>query len=300
MVVWTSQYQDGSEWGVYGQRYDSTGDEVGTEFRVNRATGGDQSSPAIAVQPNGTGIIVAYEGQDGSGYGVYDVRLPLPDANLPQAVERAGLEQQVNLFTTGDQYGAQVAKLSDGTYVVVWQSAGQDGSSWGVYARHFDADGDPLLWNDGNGGTVAELRINLTTSSDQSVPHIAALPDDGVAGNGLADGGFVVTWESQTGTGTGYDIMARRFAADGTDVPLKDSAGNPTTELTISQGSGGNDHNGRVAVAADGSFTVIFQSDRDGSSWSIASHHVDTTGKLAPGADNIVNQNTDGEQRDAE
>ena len=37
--------QDGSGWGVYGQRYNSSGVPVGGEFRVNTTTNGDQTRP---------------------------------------------------------------------------------------------------------------------------------------------------------------------------------------------------------------------------------------------------------------
>src|SRR5690606_36401463 len=35
VVTWTSTYQDGSGYGVYGQRYDMNGNALGGEFRVN-------------------------------------------------------------------------------------------------------------------------------------------------------------------------------------------------------------------------------------------------------------------------
>ncbi len=37
-VTWSSYDQDGGGWGVYGQRYDSTGVAVGSEFRISSTT----------------------------------------------------------------------------------------------------------------------------------------------------------------------------------------------------------------------------------------------------------------------
>ena len=45
VVTWTSDGQDGSGYGVYGQRYSSTGAAVGSEFQVNTATLHDQLRP---------------------------------------------------------------------------------------------------------------------------------------------------------------------------------------------------------------------------------------------------------------
>ncbi len=289
IVVWTSNAQDGSEWGVYGQRYDSAVHAVGSEFRINHTIPGDQSTPAIAVQPDGSGVIVTFEAVDGSGYGVSDIRLPLPDVSTPQAIQRAGLEQQVNVYTTSEQGyidGQSVSRLSDGSYVVVWQSYQQDGSSWGVYARHFDADGDPIAWNDAS----AEMRVNVTTANDQSAARIAGLPD----------GGFVVVWHGYDSSTGRYEIYARHFTADGVEVPLKDASGTPVSgDFRISD-SAGYDQFPSIAVGADGGFTIAFTSDRDGSGNSIQTHHFDATGQLTSGSDILVNQNIDSTQDGAE
>src|SRR5206468_598967 len=48
VVVWQSD-QDGSYTGVFGQRYDSTGTAVGTEFQVNTYTTSQQGYPKVAA-----------------------------------------------------------------------------------------------------------------------------------------------------------------------------------------------------------------------------------------------------------
>jgi hypothetical protein len=47
-VVWHSDGQDGSSFGIYGRRYSNTGIELGNPFRANTFTTGDQSRPAVA------------------------------------------------------------------------------------------------------------------------------------------------------------------------------------------------------------------------------------------------------------
>ena len=75
VVVWKSDGQDGSGYGVYGQLFDSGASKVGSEFRVNNYTLLYQWDPSVAALPSGN-FVVAWQsdGQDGSGYGVYGVR----------------------------------------------------------------------------------------------------------------------------------------------------------------------------------------------------------------------------------
>jgi hypothetical protein len=75
VVVWTSDEQDGSSWGAFGQRYDSTGAPLGPEFRVNTHTTNLQRFPAVASDSSGNFVVVWYsDQQDGSTYGVFGQR----------------------------------------------------------------------------------------------------------------------------------------------------------------------------------------------------------------------------------
>jgi len=75
VVTWTSDGQDGSFYGVYGQVFDSSGKKVGSEFRVNTYTMNNQRFPSVAGLTKGRFVVIwGSEGQDGSGYGVYGQR----------------------------------------------------------------------------------------------------------------------------------------------------------------------------------------------------------------------------------
>ena len=67
--------QDGSAYGVYGQRYTASGAPTGPEFRVNTFTNGFQGYPSVASDPAGD-FVVVWQGslQDGSAYGVFGQR----------------------------------------------------------------------------------------------------------------------------------------------------------------------------------------------------------------------------------
>jgi Ca2+-binding RTX toxin-like protein len=71
VITWESFAQDGSASGVYGQRYNSTGTTLGSEFQANTYTAGNQFYPRVAV--NGSDVTVAWVGYVGTGdnYSLY-------------------------------------------------------------------------------------------------------------------------------------------------------------------------------------------------------------------------------------
>jgi hypothetical protein len=75
VVVWASGGQDGSGFGIFGQRYASTGAPLGPEFRVNTYTTAGQRHPAVASSFAGNFAVVwESDQQDGSGYGIFGQR----------------------------------------------------------------------------------------------------------------------------------------------------------------------------------------------------------------------------------
>ena len=77
VVTWSSISPKGSVWGIYAQRYDSSGIAVGQEFQVNSFTTKIQSNPSVAIGSNGK-LIIAWtsKDQDGDGYGLFMKQLP--------------------------------------------------------------------------------------------------------------------------------------------------------------------------------------------------------------------------------
>ena len=134
MVTWESSGQDGSGHGVYGQRYDSLGNTVGDEFRINTFTDNNQKSPSVTSLSDG-GFVVTWEssGQDGSGHGIYGQRYD----SLGNTV---GDEFRINTFTDNNQKSPSVTSLSDGGFVVTWESFGQDGFGLGIFGKYHDTN----------------------------------------------------------------------------------------------------------------------------------------------------------------
>jgi hypothetical protein len=122
VVLWESDTQDGSGFGIFGQRYASSGAPLGGEFRVNTYTTGTQAFPAVAADAVGNFVVVweSY-GEDGSSMGVFGQRYAATGAPL-------GAEFRANTFTTSGQYVPTVASDASGNFVIAWGSNGQDGS----------------------------------------------------------------------------------------------------------------------------------------------------------------------------
>jgi hypothetical protein len=193
VVVWTSQFEDGSYLGVFAQRYGSTGTPIGPEFRVNTSTPGDQSSPRIGSDPSGNFVVVwTSETGDGSSYGVFGQRFAASGAPL-------GAQFRINTYTTNSQASPDVDVDGAGNFLVVWQSGLQDGSQTGVFGERFAASGVPV---------GPEFRVNTYTTLWQKLPSVAF---DG-------SGNFVVAWQGYFQDGSGYGIFGQRY--DPAGAPL--------------------------------------------------------------------------------
>jgi len=231
VIVWTSDNQDGSSAGVYGQRYDAAGNKQGNEFRVNTYTTGFQRTPDAAMDAVGNFVVVwVSETQDGSQSGIYAQRYQADSTPL-------GGEFRVNVYTTDNQDGPSVAMNNDGEFVIVWDSV-QDGDSAGVYARQYNADGTP---KDG------EFQINTYTTNAQGLSSVAI---DG-------DGDFVVVWTSEDQDGSGNGIYARSYDKLGTVQ---------RDEFQVNTYTANAQDFSTVAMDENGNFIIAWaSSDQDGS-----------------------------------
>ncbi len=206
VVSWMSQFQDGGGFGVYAQRYAADGTPAGAEFRINTTTASDQTLPNITALVGG-GFLATWQsnGQDGSGYGVYAQRYAENGASV-------GSEFRVNTTTAANQSNPAITALADGGFVVSWTSNFQDGSGTGVYAQRYAADGAPA---------EGEFLVNTTTAAQQEFPTVA----------GLADGSFVVSWNSNGQDGSGVGVYAKVFTPDNVAPTITSDGGGNSASL---------------------------------------------------------------------
>jgi hypothetical protein len=148
VVAWMSNGQDGSVYGVFGRRFDSTGTPQASEFQVNTYAYGGQYQPSLEVAARGD-FLVAWESnsqEPGEGSGVF--ARSFDASGFPSSGEI-----HVNSTTPGHQVLATVGADPSGDFVVAWSSAGQDGSGYAVIGQRFHLPS--VLDVDGNGQLTA-------------------------------------------------------------------------------------------------------------------------------------------------
>ncbi|WP_143854090.1 beta strand repeat-containing protein [Nostoc sp. 'Peltigera membranacea cyanobiont' 210A] len=206
------------------------------EFKINTYTNSNQSNPTVAMDADGDFVISwsSYT-QDGSSNGIYAQR-------YNSAGVAVGGEFKVNTYTNSTQYNPTVAMDADGDFVISWNSYGQDGSSWGIYAQRYNSAGVAV------GG---EFKVNTYTNSDQYNPTVAM----------DADGDFVISWNSYGQDGSSNGIYAQRYNGAGVAVG---------GEFKINTYTNSNQNTPTVAMDADGDFVISWTSlGQDGSGYGI-------------------------------
>ena len=224
VVVWECQSADGS-WGIYGQRFNSMGRKLGTEFRVNTNTGNDQRHPAVAMDSFGNFVVVwASSGQSLSYFNDIHGQIYNYDG------QKVGSEFRVNsqniAGTAGVEMNPSVAMNDTGDFVVTWEQVASQingvTTDTNIMGRLFDKLGTPKTvtpaagdgGNAGGGGgggaaqgTNVEFQINVSDDAFISDPEhtdkTAATGADYIhptARNAQVamdqTGDFIVAWES--------------------------------------------------------------------------------------------------------
>lgn len=137
VTAWSSLHQDGSDWGVYCQRFDSSGARLGNPFALNTTTANSQMNVTLAAGPDGE-VVAAWQsrGQDGDGWGIYARKLSANASTF-------STEIRLNDTTAGQQFDAKIGIAEDGTWLATWTTGATNGAGWEVRARKFDANGAP-------------------------------------------------------------------------------------------------------------------------------------------------------------
>jgi hypothetical protein len=177
---------------------------------------------------------------------------------------RRGGEFQVNTYTTGNQGAPAIASDASGNFLVAWIDYALDGSGAGVFARRYDAAGNPL--------SGSQFQVNTYTTGDQRNLGVAADPS----------GNMIVVWQSPQDS---MNVYARRYDASGTPIG--------SSEFRVNASTAGYQGSPKVAMAGDGSFVVTW-TDQDGSAGGISARRYDASG--IPGPDFRVNSFTTGYQ----
>src|SRR3954471_14580956 len=191
----------------------------------------------------------------------------------------------VNSTTAGDQTGPNIARLSDGRFVVIYQSADTAANDFDIRARIFNADGT---------ATATDFLVNQTTTGDQTTVAVQQstangtlsflwqTPDPSVSGNtqlmerSFDESGNAVGAERQlsmSGADNAYSFIQK---TDGTIFLEYDNNGDIfgrtfdanwnalSTEVQLNSTTAGSQGQGRLVGLANGNIVLAFQSNDNG------------------------------------
>jgi hypothetical protein len=224
VVVWNSYDEslDSTARDVFGQRFDSTGQRAGGEFKIaSRTESYDEANfSTVAALANG-GFVVTWISDALNRRGVYARRYAsngLPASSAFTVARPSGSSWGV--------VGSNVIGLKNGTFLVTWSDLGDDnGTNRGTYGQIFFARGTPV------GARFLVGGSSLTP---------------------LANGGFVAAWSERPGTSPN-EVHGQRFAANGRKVGAPFEAGAPSHGF--GQGSPA------LAGLRDGGFVLTWTDD---------------------------------------
>jgi hypothetical protein len=279
VIAWQSWGQDVEEWGVYAKRFDSDGNEFtpppgalkggesGNEFRVNTYTTMSQSNPSVAMNSTGDFVIVWESGgQDADGWGIYAQRYD-KNGNL------LGAEFRVNSYQVDDQRYPAVAMNSNGDFVIVWMSLGQNGGfSYQIYAKRYNSSGSELTPPVGakrGGESGNEFRVNNVTTNSHWNPCVAL----------DSQGNFVIVYQPFGQDGDQRCIYAQLYNSTGYLVG---------EEFQVNSYTIDDQEDPSVAMDSFGNFVISWVSYGQNTSWDIFAKHYDSNGnELTPPQDAI-------------
>jgi len=226
VVVWRSYEQDGSNYGVFGRFFNSedcTPD--GGEFQVNAVSFGYQSAPFVASRGS-AGFVATWTGGD-------------VDKNVyGKLYDNEGLvilsDFVMNTYQNSSQSSSCLTPLSDGGFLALWSSFGQDGDGSGIFSQTFDQNGQK---------TGQELGVNKSTSGDQKQPAAATDPS----------GRTMIVWTGQYVASTPHDVFALVLDPQGQVV---------VDEFQVNIQGTDNQTNSCVAASSNGGFVVVWESNQ--------------------------------------
>ena len=204
---------------------------LGTEFLVNTQTAGHQNDPTIANLANG-GFVVSWNDNSGT---LGDASGSSIKAQVFAADgSTVGTEFLVATQTANNQDAPNITGLTNGGFVVSWSDGSYtlgDVSGRSIKAQVFAGDGTKV-------GT--EFLVNTQTEYNQQYPAIT----------GLANGGFVVSWQDNSrtlGDSSSTSIKAQVFAADGSKLG---------SEFLVNTQTASNQDAPTIASLTDGGFVA--------------------------------------------
>ena len=172
VAVWESRGQDGSQAGIFGQRYNSTGNPVDEEFQINTSTKGYQEEPSVSPLPSGD-FAVVWDSETGISAQLFDA------SGTP-----AGEEIQVSKSNDTQEFAdPSITHIPESDNLLVsWRSDNA------ILGRHLDFQeefsataisiSDVSILEDDAGKKTAEFTVSLNRALDTKVSVQYGTSDD--------------------------------------------------------------------------------------------------------------------------
>jgi len=224
VIIWQSRNQDLPGWSIYAQRLDEFGDRIGEEFRINVFNDGSQDGHHLAMDDDGS-FVVVWNGPDRtSASDVISLR-HFGSNGMPLAGDR-----RVSETLSGTQILPRLGLTSDGRTLVAWEAQAVAGATFNIVARTLDSDGQPLS---------PIVPVNQLQDGAQRRVDIAVGDD----------GSRVVAWQDAVSDGNDWGIFVRCL----------DASGDGADEIQVNQTTAGLQYRPRLARTDDGRFAVVWQ-----------------------------------------
>lgn len=176
---------------------------------------------------------------------------------------------KVNSRSSGQQQRPEVGMSGERTMVFVWEDDTDGNGFFEIKMRGFRATGRQMF---------SQRTVNAKSAGQQREPHVAV----------ANDGRIVVVWEDDRDGNGLFQIKMRGFNADGSER---------FSERTVNTVAAGQQRKPRVAIAPDGYFVVVWESDSDSDGVSdvrMRGFNHDATERWS---DRRVSEQSEGDQR---
>ena len=197
--------------------------------------------------------------------------LAQPLVAVAQGPVSVGSEFRVNSYTMGWQSAPSVGIDTDGDFVISWQSNGQDGSYYGIYAQRYNANGMPQ---------GSEFRVNTYTTGGQGNFFVGSTIGMDV------DGDFVISWGGR-GISDNSGIFAQRYNASG--IPQG-------SEFQVNVYTTGSQFNPSLGMDTNGDFVISWEGQGAGDISGIYAQQYNASG-VPQGSEFKINTSITGQQR---
>lgn len=229
VVVWQDDSNLNGLYEVRARGFNTDGTERFPQFQVNVGSSGQQLRPDIACAANKNFVVVWDDDSDSDG--LFQVHTRGFNADGTELFS----EFTVNTGSAGQQFASQIAMDPLGNFVVVWHDDRDENGLFEIKGRGFNADGSE---------SIAQFTVNSSSSGQQIAPSIAM----------AANGDFVVAFGDDRDQDENFQVKARGFNADGTEL---------IAQFTVNTSSAGQQSNPSVAMDSDGNFAVAYNHDGD-------------------------------------